>query len=462
MSPVSDAPAEPAAVLTPGVPAGAEGRPVTALPMPQLLQLSAYWFGLTMVFTALDSVVLPERLKLLLPADQVNVGVGVISGLGALVAILVQPMVGSISDYTTSRWGRRKPYIVVGSTLDLVFLIGIATAHPLVAIGAFYLLLQFSSNIAQGPFQGYVPDLVPAPQVGLASALVGVMSILGPIAGTIIVSIPVRLTPAGQHPDFTLATIALGVIELTTAIVTVVTVREGSTAKPRGGRSWRAIAFETWGRDVLSERSFVNLVASRLMILAGVSMFTREIDLYLTYTIPLSTSDRGFWLGVAPIILGGAVLIACVPSARASDRYGRKPLIYLACVVGAVGSVVMVVAPADPAQGVPLALVGAVLIGLAAGTFLAVDWALMTDIIPKAATGRYMGLSNVATGLAGTVAVAGAGLIVLLVTKGLGDEGFALRLAFVLAIGLFGLGSFFLRRVDPTRREDRIEVPYEP
>ena len=450
---MSDAPAEPAAVLTPGVPAGAPGRPVTALPMPQLLQLSAYWFGLTMVFTALDSVVLPERLKLLLPADQVNAGVGVISGLGALVAILVQPMVGSISDYTTSRWGRRKPYIVIGSTLDLVFLIGIATANPLVAIGAFYLLLQFSSNIAQGPFQGYVPDLVPAPQVGLASALVGVMSILGPIAGTILVSVPVALTAPGQTPDFTIATVALGVIELTTAIVTVVTVREGSTAKPRGGRSWLAIAFETWGRDVLSERSFVNLVASRLMILAGISMFTREIDLYLTYSIPLSTSDRGFWLSVAPIVLGGAVLISCVPSARLSDRYGRKPLIYLACAVGAVGSAVMVVAP-----GVPLALAGAVLIGLAAGTFLAVDWALMTDIIPKAATGRYMGLSNVATGLAGTVAVAGAGLIVLVVTSGLRDEGTALRLAFVLAIGLFALGSFFLRRVDPTRREDATEV----
>ena len=54
--------------------------------------------------------------------------------------------------------------------------------------------------------------------------------------------------------------------------------------------------------------------------------------------------------------------------------------------------------------------------------------------------------------------MAGAGLLVLLFTSGLGDEGTALRLAFVLAIGLFGLGSFFLRRVDPTRREDGGEV----
>lgn len=450
---MSDAPAEPAAVPARSVTAGADGRPVTALPMRLLLQLSAYWFGLTMVFTALNSVVLPDRLTLLLAPDQVNFGVGVISGLGAIVAILVQPMVGSISDYTTSRWGRRKPYIVVGSTLDLVFLIGLATSSPLVAIAAFYLLLQFSSNTAQGPFQGYVPDLVPAPQVGLASALVGIMSILGPIAGTIIVSIPVFLTPAGRTTDFTVATIVLGAVELATAIVTVITVPEGSAPKPRAGRSWVAIAFETWGRDVLGERSFILLVASRLMILAGISMFTREIDLYLRYSLGLSTSDRGFWLAVAPIALGGAVLIASVPSARASDRYGRKPLIYLACAVGAAGSAIMVLAP-----GVPFALGGAILIGLAAGTFLAVDWALMTDIIPKAASGRYMGLSNVATGLAGTVAVAGAGLLVLVFTNGLGDEGTALRLAFVLAIGLFGLGSTFLRGVDPTRREDRAEV----
>jgi transposase InsO family protein len=94
--------------------------------MRQLVQLSFYWFGLAMIFTALDTVVLPERLKLLVPAGDANLAVGIISGCGAVVAVLVQPTVGSISDYTTSRWGRRKPYIVVGSTLDLAFLVGLA------------------------------------------------------------------------------------------------------------------------------------------------------------------------------------------------------------------------------------------------------------------------------------------------------------------------------------------------
>ena len=105
---------------------------------------------------------------------------------GAIIAIIVQPTVGSISDYTISRWGRRKPYIFIGSILDVVFLVGIANSNTLLAIAAFIALLQFSSNFAQGPFQGYVPDLVPAAQVGLASALVGLMQILGNVAGFVI------------------------------------------------------------------------------------------------------------------------------------------------------------------------------------------------------------------------------------------------------------------------------------
>ena len=74
---------------------------------------------------------------------------------GVVIAIIVQPTIGSISDYTISRWGRRKPYIFIGSTLDVIFLIGIASSNTLLTIAAFVTLLRFSSNFAQGPFQGY-------------------------------------------------------------------------------------------------------------------------------------------------------------------------------------------------------------------------------------------------------------------------------------------------------------------
>jgi MFS-type transporter involved in bile tolerance (Atg22 family) len=99
-----------------------------------------------------------------------------------------------------TRWGRRKPYIFIGSILDVVFLFGLASSNSILAIAAFLALLQFSSNFAQGPFQGYVPDLVPGPQVSTASALVGMMQILGNVVGVLVASIAIgsNLTSPGS------------------------------------------------------------------------------------------------------------------------------------------------------------------------------------------------------------------------------------------------------------------------
>ena len=158
-------------------------RPTTLLPLGQLVRLSVYWLGLVAVFQGI-SLILQERIKVLVPDPSIQyTTLSVVFAAGVIIAVLVQPTVGSISDYTISRFGRRKPYILIGTTLDLVFLIGLATSNSIVVVAAFVVLLQFSSNFAQGPFQGYVPDLVPAPQVGLASGMVGLFTVLGVVTG---------------------------------------------------------------------------------------------------------------------------------------------------------------------------------------------------------------------------------------------------------------------------------------
>jgi len=141
------------------------------------------------------------------------------------------------------------------------------------------------------------------------------------------------------------------------------------------------------------------------------------------------------------------VLLAVLPAARASDRFGRKPVIYTACGVGAVSLSTIAVAPS-----VPVVLVGAGLLGISTGSFLAVDWALMTDIIPKASSGRFMGISNVATASAGIFATAfGGGLMDFV--GGSERLGSGPRAAMGLAVGCYVLGAILLRRVrEPPRR----------
>src|SRR3954454_9998051 len=138
--------------------------------------------------------------------------------------------------------------MLVGSVLDVGFLVGIASSNTLLAIGTFIGLLQFISNFAQGPFQGYIPDLVPDAQVGTASALVGLMQVLGNVAGFTIGAL------ATATHNYALGLVALGVLELVTMLSVVFRVREGPPAKSREGRPWRSIAAEAWGTDILRER----------------------------------------------------------------------------------------------------------------------------------------------------------------------------------------------------------------
>jgi len=235
-------------------------RPTALLPISHLVRLSIYWLGLVAVINGIG-IILQERIKTIVPDPDVQyTTLGIVQVIGIVVAIVVQPTVGSISDYTVSRFGRRKPYILIGTTLDFVFLVGVATSNTVLSLAAFVTLLQFSSNFAQGPFQGYVPDLVPAAQVGLASAMVGMFTVLGAVIGTAFATLGLAIG------NFLLPTIALGVLHFATMVSMFFRLDEGRPANTRGGRGWGAIAALTWGTDILRERSFLLLVGSRFFI----------------------------------------------------------------------------------------------------------------------------------------------------------------------------------------------------
>ena len=418
----------------------AGARPTLTLPVGQLLQISLYWLGINTIMGGIG-VVVQDRIPAMVVGDMQGPALIFQSVVSMLVAAIVQPTVGMISDYTISRWGRRKPYIAIGATLDVLFLIGIGISNTYLTLVAFLVLVQFSSNFAQGPFQGYIPDLVPQHQVGLASALVGLMQTLGFVLGTLIITFAV------VNGEYLIPLVVLGVIELGTAIGTIIWVREGRAARDRRGRSWWAIARSAWATDILAEKSFVNLVVSRLLFLAGTNMLLGTYLLFMDQTLGIPRADRGLWINVTGGAMAVMTMLSTIPSARISDRIGRKPVIYAACAVGALALVVLGLAPT-----IQVFVVGAVLMGIATGTFLAVDWALMTDIIPKAASGRYMGISNIAVASAGPLAaIIGGTMLFFVGGKDRLPEG--PRAAYLVAILVFALSAYFLRRVDARPRD---------
>ena len=413
-------------------------RPTALLPASHLLRISAYWLGLTAIDSAVN-IVVQNRVNFdrsLVP-DELMIGTttALVVLAGAILSILIQPTVGYLSDFTVSRWGRRKPFIVVGSLLDVVFLLGIAFSNTLLALGAFLALLSVSTNVARGPFQGYVPDLVAEKQVGLASALVGMMQVVGNVAGVLLATFAVQ---AGSLP---VALIAVAVVELVTMASVVLRVGNGLPPRPREGRSWVRIARETWATDILQEHSYLWLLASRFLFLtAGGILFNLAVQ-YLSQVHRLPQNEAAGAQRTMSILIVIAIVIVAVPAARLSDRFGRKPVIYVSCGIGAVAMLLGALAP-----NLAVAYLAAVLYGIGGGIFVAVDWALMTDLIPRASSGRYMGLSNVATGASGPVSVAVGGIIADTVNRVAG-MGVGMRVSLLVALGMYVLAAVALRPV---------------
>jgi len=265
----------------------ADGRPFKHLPLSHLIRISAYWLGISAVWSGVLDI-LNSRLQYtgLVPKGTEGMSAFQIAVAGTLIAIAVQPTVGTISDYTITRWGRRKPYIFIGASLDLLFLWGMATSNSIPMIAAFVCLLQFSSNFAQGPFQGYVPDLVPAKQVGLASGLMGLFAALGNVVGYTVSAVALALSSINGNA-FLFGMMAIGAIEFVTMLSVVINVDEGHRVKKRFGRSWFSVAREAWGTDILSEPSFLWLVGSRLCILTGAAIYPIMATFYLGQTFGL-------------------------------------------------------------------------------------------------------------------------------------------------------------------------------
>jgi len=409
-----------------------------------LVTLSVYWLGILTIQYGLGTQVLPSMVEDELGPGNAGTGLAVINAVAVIASIFVQPTVGVISDYTITRWGRRKPYIFIGGLLDMVFLYGIATSDTFIALVAFYFLIQVSSNFAQGPFQGYVPDLVPARQVGTASGLMGLMIVLGSIVG-----VGIAMTGLQEGGSLFAATLALGAVEIVAMLTVVTQVHEGTTG-PKRTMSWLRVAMSAWGADILREKSVLWLLLVRLLFLGAAAAATSLGLYYFQRTHGLSRADASQFVFWATVIVAGMSGLASIPGARLSDRYGRKPIIYAGMVLTAIGLLGLALAP-TPYLAVALFVPA----GIGIGAFLSVDWALMTDVIPKHTSARYMGILNAGTAMATPVFLIVGGLTMDAIGRATNDPSApgGPVAAMYVAIGFLVLAALALRQVDARRRE---------
>lgn len=369
-----------------------------------MLVLSSFWFAIAYTMQPLGGNIIPLLVARFthpttlqvgpigLPID-VNTYVSLLDTIGAAFAIIWQPAIGAISDNSRFELGRRRPFIAIGVLGDVVFLTLIAFVTSYWALLLVYVLFQIASNTAQGPYQGMLPDQVPAEQRGEASGYYGLMNMLGTIVGFLVVG--ALLIPT-HHLKLAILTLP-AVIAVAGVLVIVGVPDRRRTAVPTQGLP-RSVLLSV-AIDAKRYRDFAWLMVSRLFFLmAPVAIGTYAFN-FIRYTFHYSEGTASLYASALQAIILVFAAVLCMTAGFLAERYGKKRLIAAACVIGAVGSTLLIFAPS-----LPWIFAFGLIVGVSLGTFLSVDWAFMTDLIPKAEAGRYMGVSNIATASAGLIA----------------------------------------------------------
>lgn len=369
-----------------------------------MLVLSAFWFAIAYVMQPLGGNIIPLLVTRFthpitlhlgavgIPLD-VNTYVSVLDTIGAAFAIVWQPAVGALSDNSHFVLGRRRPYIAIGVVGDIVFLTVIAFVTSYWGLLLAYVFFQMASNTAQGPYQGMLPDQVPEDQRGEASGYYGMMNMVGTIFGFVVVG--AILIPT-HHVRVAILTLPLVIAVAGALVIFGVPDRRRASAPAQPlGRS----VLLSFAIDIRTYRDFAWLMVSRLFFLMGVVGISTYAFNFIRFTFHYSEGQASLYSSALQAIVVVFAAVLAMTAGFLAERFGKKRLVAAACVIGSAGSVCLIFAPT-----LPWILAFGIILGAALGVFLSVDWAFMTDLIPKSEAGRYMGVSNIATASAGFIA----------------------------------------------------------
>jgi len=346
--------------------------------------------------------------------------------IGAITSALGTVIGGTLSDRTRSRLGKRSPWLIGSSILAALALAGIGLTHSIVVIGLCYALFQVGIGTWVSALSALIPDRVPAGSVGKASAFAGFGYLVGMTVGGIIGGGFVTKPAAGLI-------LVPWTIVIAAILITVLVRGRDNRADPVTGRT-------TFLRDLIPPKTldFWLAFAGRFLFILAIVMLSTFQLFTLTDYLHQSTAKAGSIIALATLIFGGLAAVAVIVTGPISDRIGRKKPF----VIGAPILIGLALIPVLVAPSVSTYVLFFSLTGIAFGTYISVDQALMVAVLPNPETAaRDLGFLSIGQTIPGVVAPIVGGVLVTALGYG------AIFYASLIAAILAAIVIFFIRSV---------------
>ncbi|MEC3982102.1 MFS transporter [Amycolatopsis sp. H20-H5] len=348
----------------------------------------ALWLGIY----APIQVLLPQQAELL-DAGNKEFVFGLVTGIGALVALLANPAVGLVSDRTCSRFGRRHPWTVAGASVAAIGLLVLAIAPDVALMVVGWCLVQGGLNGMLATLMSAIADRVPVGQRAQVGGLVGIAQMLGTVLGAVVVV--VMLSVAGLPAAYA---VCAGLVLAGAAVFVLRTPDARLPLAFRPSGELKEILANLW----ISPRrhpDFAWAWGTHFMINLGNALGTLYLLFFLKDAVHYSDPDTGLLIMMG--LYGVALVFGALLAGHFSDKSGRrKPYVLLASAVMAVAALILVVW-----QTWTAALIASPLLGVGFGAYMAVALAMLTQVLPAAQDrAKDLGVVNIANSLPQVIA----------------------------------------------------------
>ncbi|SEA66769.1 MFS transporter [Leifsonia sp. 21MFCrub1.1] len=368
-------------------------EPVRKVPGRWIAAFAVAWLGVWMAQLAPIQKLLPDQVQAQLHSDSwVDnvIAFGVISGISGVCAIVAYPLTGALSDRTTSRFGRRRPWIAAGAVVFAVSLVLLGLQTSMVGMGVFWSLALTGFCILTAALTATISDQVPVDQRGYVSGWISAPQAIGIILGVALVT----YVFVGAFVGYTAMAVLLVVLVLPFLFLPDAVL----PAELRERMSFRGVIEGLW----ISPREHPDFgwtLLSRVLVNFGNAFGTSLLLYFLEFGLRDPNADDDLLILILVYMV--FVIVASLVLGRLSDRLGRrKAFVFASSAVQGVAALLLAFVPQ-----LSVAIVAAALLGIGYGCFLSVDQALATQVLPDPESrGKDLGIMNIALAVPQAVA----------------------------------------------------------
>jgi MFS family permease len=352
------------------------------------------------VFLAPLLVTLALKVNSLVGVARAPNSLALVAGVGGLLAMVSNPFFGKLSDRTSSSWGMRVPWMVIGLVGGSVGVLVVAVAPnvPIVLIG--WCTAQLFFNALLAAMVAVLPDQVPTVQRGLVSGVLGVCLPVASVSGTFLVQLF-----TGSRLAMFLVPCAVGGFFILLFAFTLDDRRLNKADRP----PWSLREFVgTFYVNPRRSPDFAWAFVSRFMVVLAYAFLTTYQAYYLLDHLGSAEADVPRQIFIGTLVQSVVVVAASLLGGAFSDRTGRRKV--FVCIAAVIyGTAMFTIAVASDFNGF---LVGMAISGLGFGMYMAVDLALVADVLPdRAEAAKDLGVLNIAGALPSSIAPAVAPVI---------------------------------------------------